>query len=205
MIITNEAYHNLIQIQWESRKDEHTEDVERARADWYLILGKQIGEIATEINDGCPDHKLLQDIVSLADTVRSWYWTETKVKTPFIDVIQKEREFQDAKWGPQNHSRMKWYLIAAEEAGEIADAVKSKDRDSLLITEIIQLSAVLQAWVTSRDWFYPPQDPHVTKCTNCETVFETQDGDIIRCPNCNTCHYMDGRKSIEQPFLKEKP
>ena len=153
MLITTDAYHNLIQVQHEARKDELTEDPGRLRTEWQLKVAKQMGELATEINDGCRDQRLLQDIINLAETLRSWYWLETEDEIPFIDVMAKERKLQDEQWGPQNHHRMKWYLIAAEEAGEIADAVDSDETDIKLIPELIQLSAVLQAWVTSHDWF----------------------------------------------------
>ena len=193
MIITNEAYHNLIQIQWESRKKQLLKDPERTRTDWFLRLSRQLGELATEINDQCTDPTLLQRIISVAETLRSWYWLETEEKESYPTVIGNERHHQDQKWGPQHHTRNKWYIIAAEEAGEIAQAIEDNLDDKHLIHELIQTAAVLQAWCTSHDWFYEPDSPHTTHCKNCNETFETQPGDIIRCPDCHQTYFMDGR------------
>ena len=70
----------------------------------------------------------------------------------FNDLIEMERNAQDAKWGEQNHSNEKWANIALEELGEVAKAVIEND-DVALMPEIVQLAAVLQAWMTSRDWY----------------------------------------------------
>lgn len=34
--------------------------------------------------------------------------------------IARERDRQDAKWGPQNHSPLEWMAILSEEVGEAA-------------------------------------------------------------------------------------
>lgn len=73
-------------------------------------------------------------------------------KEAFNDLIQIERNAQDAKWGPQHHSDEKWLTILMEEVGEAAKAVLEKDEEALF-KEIVQVAAVLQAWVTSRDFF----------------------------------------------------
>lgn len=73
-------------------------------------------------------------------------------KEAFNNLIQIEREAQDEKWGEQHHSDEKWLAIAVEEFGEIAEAVLEGNEEGLL-EEIVQLAAVLQNWVTSRDFF----------------------------------------------------
>jgi hypothetical protein len=37
--------------------------------------------------------------------------------------VARERERQDAKWGPQHHTLAEWLMILAEEVGELAEAV----------------------------------------------------------------------------------
>ncbi|MYF97761.1 hypothetical protein F4212_01295 [Candidatus Poribacteria bacterium] len=67
----------------------------------------------------------------------------------FQDFIQQEREYQDRKWGKQNHPDEKWLAIFVEEVGEMSKAILEKN-DVELFEEIVQAAAVLQAWVTSR-------------------------------------------------------
>lgn len=68
------------------------------------------------------------------------------------DDIYKERERQNAKWGPQRHPHETWYVIAAEEGGEVAQAIQAnkgwgKPTDAQnLYEEIVQQAAVLQAF-----------------------------------------------------------
>ena len=71
----------------------------------------------------------------------------------FFDLAQIERQAQDKKWGEQQHSDEKWCNICMEELGEIAKAVIENQPDSRLLAEIVQLTALLQAWTTSKDWF----------------------------------------------------
>lgn len=66
-------------------------------------------------------------------------------------LVDDERESQTEKWGQQFHADPKWYLIAAEEFGEVAKAQLEYDETGLLM-EIVQVMAVLEAWVTSREW-----------------------------------------------------
>lgn len=72
-------------------------------------------------------------------------------KQAFQDLIQMEREAQIAKWGPQEHPDERWGMILLEEAGEVAKAVLEKN-DSALLQEMVQVAAVLEAWITSRAW-----------------------------------------------------
>ncbi|MXV74509.1 hypothetical protein F4Z99_09540 [Candidatus Poribacteria bacterium] len=155
MEITRTQFHGLIQVQWEAREKE--KDTKYLVDQWNTKISAKFGELARSINDNSADSMLLQDIVILADLLRSWYWVIGK--EDFFHATEKEREFQDARWGQQEHSRRKWFMIAAEEAGEIAEAIENTKEGSEYPTEkiteeIIQLSAVLEAWVTSHDWFY---------------------------------------------------
>lgn len=65
--------------------------------------------------------------------------------------VQEERRRQNGKWGVQRHSLEKWFVIASEEVGEVAEAIqaqdswsKSTDADNLY-EECIQVAAVFQA------------------------------------------------------------
>ena len=73
-------------------------------------------------------------------------------KKAFNDLIQIERNYQDEKWGEQNHSDEKWLAILLEELGEASKAVLEGDEVGLL-EEVVQVGAVLQHWVTSRDFY----------------------------------------------------
>ena len=188
MIITPQAYQNLIQVQWEARKDEHSADVARQKNEWGSKITAQLGVLATNINNNSEDHSILADIVTLADYTRSFFWRICDTSDDFQGRVNTERQLQDIQWGYQVHSRHKWFLILAEEVGEVSEALDQKKPDTEITTELIQLSAVLQAWVTSRDWFYPPQTPHVTGCKKCGTAFETKEGQLIKCPECETQH-----------------
>lgn len=74
-------------------------------------------------------------------------------KKAFNDLIQIERNNQIEKWGEQNHSDEKWIVIILEELGEAAKAVIEKNEEGLL-EETVQVAALLEAWVTSRDFFF---------------------------------------------------
>ena len=78
-------------------------------------------------------------------------------KKAFNDLIQIERNNQDKKWGPQHHSDEKWLTILMEEVGEAAKAVLEKDEPSLF-QEVVQIGAVLEAWVTSRNFFWKDEE-----------------------------------------------
>lgn len=156
MEVSLNAYQELIQIQWESRNIEN--DPKLNSHQWNTQISAKMGEIATIINDNSPDQTLLNNIIIVADLLRSWYWTS--LKDDFNEAVKKERKIQDELWGEQEHSRRKWFMIAAEEAGEIAQAItetETKEPHRKITQEIIQLYAVLQAWVTSHDWFQEKQ------------------------------------------------
>ena len=72
-------------------------------------------------------------------------------KEAFNDLIQIERNAQDEQWGEQRHSDEKWLAIILEELGEAAKAVLEKNEEGIL-EETVQVAALLQAWVTSRDF-----------------------------------------------------
>lgn len=67
-------------------------------------------------------------------------------------MISVEREYQLKKWGEQKHSDERWLAILAEEVGEVAKAILEND-DVELLKEMCQVGAVLESWVTSRDFF----------------------------------------------------
>jgi len=195
MIITTEAYRNLIQINWEARCKEYSktesqtiQDIHWLPEEWNTKITARLGILATSINDNSPDHVILPDIVTLADYARSWFWIITPNTDDFYKEVDAERERQIIQWAHQVHGRCKWFLIVAEEVGEIAEAIDLGKPDSEIATELIQFSAVLEAWATSRDWFYEPQTPHTTKCQNCGITFETEEAQLIKCPECHRQH-----------------
>ena len=61
----------------------------------------------------------------------------------FQALVQTERLAQDNKWGPDKaHKFGKWYLILAEEMGELAKAILG---DGNWLEELLQVAAVCQA------------------------------------------------------------
>lgn len=69
-----------------------------------------------------------------------------------FDLINKERDKQDAKWGalPRNLSDMVWLTVLVEEVGECAEAILKRDWDNLKL-EIIQVATVAIAWLEDNE------------------------------------------------------
>ena len=65
-----------------------------------------------------------------------------------INLILKERQKQDIKWGEQNHDVYKWLAILGEEVGEANKAALEDSRNDL-IHELIQIGAVTVAMIES--------------------------------------------------------
>lgn len=83
-------------------------------------------------------------------------------KDAFNDLIQMERNAQDEKWGEQQHTDEMWLTILLEEVGEAAKAVLEENDEALLV-EVVQVAAVLENWVTSRDFYDSPLIKDVLK------------------------------------------
>lgn len=83
-------------------------------------------------------------------------------KDAFNQLIQIERNAQDEKWGEQRHTDEKWLTILLEEIGEAAKAVLEENDEALLV-EVVQVAAVLENWVTSRDFYDSPLIKDVLK------------------------------------------
>ena len=68
-----------------------------------------------------------------------------------LDMVRDEREYQDAKWGPQQHSPVMWLAILSEEVGEVAGAALRHHWDDVspdeYVRELIQVAAVAVAAV----------------------------------------------------------
>lgn len=62
-----------------------------------------------------------------------------------MDLVRKERERQDKKWGMQHHEAPVWKLILDEEFGEVAKSYLENDHQNYLV-EMIQSIAVMVAW-----------------------------------------------------------
>lgn len=85
----------------------------------------------------------------------AWIVSATEVTT-IVERVEAERRYQDGKWGgPANddrHSNGTWSLIMGAEEGEVAEAalaltwIDSRQRREALIHELVQVSAVAQAW-----------------------------------------------------------
>ena len=69
-------------------------------------------------------------------------------KSDIIQLILKERQRQDEKWGEQNHDVYKWLAILGEEVGEVNKAVL-EDNYSEILDELIQIGAVTVAMIES--------------------------------------------------------
>jgi NTP pyrophosphatase (non-canonical NTP hydrolase) len=68
------------------------------------------------------------------------------VRQGVFELVEAERDRQDAKWGEQNHVDDYWLGIAVEEVGEVAKAVIERDDDAVH-EEIVQTIAVLFGWL----------------------------------------------------------
>jgi len=79
-------------------------------------------------------------------------------ENPPLACVAMERIKQDAKWGEQNHSDLRWLPILIEEVGEVGETVNEayphKERlykyeacIENLEYELIQVAAVCMAWV----------------------------------------------------------
>lgn len=66
-----------------------------------------------------------------------------------LELIMLERARQDRKWGQQNHDDPTWYMILAEEMGELAKAILPKDygQDGDAEEELVEVAAVALAWL----------------------------------------------------------
>ena len=71
--------------------------------------------------------------------------TEYDSRAPF-DVIKAEMVRQNKLWGDPSHSPLRWYVILAEEVGELAQAVNQDDMEHAR-EELIQVAATAANWV----------------------------------------------------------
>ncbi len=64
-------------------------------------------------------------------------------------LVLLERKYQDKKWGVQNHSFEKWYLILTEEVGECAKAYLEAGEviTPEVVAEAMQVAAVAHAMI----------------------------------------------------------
>jgi NTP pyrophosphatase (non-canonical NTP hydrolase) len=69
-----------------------------------------------------------------------------------LDEVGAERNRQEKLWGPQNHPASYYYLILAEEVGEVAKAIlENKSSVAHTRSELVQVAAVAVAMVESLD------------------------------------------------------
>jgi NTP pyrophosphatase (non-canonical NTP hydrolase) len=73
-------------------------------------------------------------------------------RTDVFELINKERDKQDAKWGalPRCLSDVVWLTILMEEVGECAQAVLKMDWSNLRV-EVVQVAAVAIAWLEDKE------------------------------------------------------
>lgn len=67
-----------------------------------------------------------------------------------LDQIYLERERQDEKWGPQDHTLEGWYTILGEEVGEVAMAILEEWHTNVR-EELVQVAAVCVAMIEDID------------------------------------------------------
>ena len=62
---------------------------------------------------------------SIARTERQtvYLWETTDITLCFAELVKKERQYQDEKWGKQNHHQYVFLGILLEEVGELSDAI----------------------------------------------------------------------------------
>ena len=78
------------------------------------------------------------------------YPSQQQTRDVFKDVLN-ERVAQEAKWGQQDHVPPWYYLILAEEVGEVAKTILEGKSVYTIRTELIQVAAVAVAMVESMD------------------------------------------------------
>ena len=69
-------------------------------------------------------------------------------QSQILNLIKKERERQDKKWGIQNHNIFKWLAILGEEVGEVNKSALENNYQEV-ISELIQIGAVTVAMIES--------------------------------------------------------
>ena len=75
------------------------------------------------------------------------------------DLIKEERQFQNEKWGEQNHDDYRWLAILTEEVGELAQAILHDEfggrAAGTAVAELVQVAAVAVQWLECMDRRYP--------------------------------------------------
>ena len=69
-------------------------------------------------------------------------------QSQILNLIKKERERQDRKWGIQNHNIFKWLAILGEEVGEVNKSALENNYQEV-ISELVQIGAVTVAMIES--------------------------------------------------------
>lgn len=69
-------------------------------------------------------------------------------QSQILNLIKKERERQDKKWGIQNHNIFKWLAILGEEVGEVNKSALENNYQEV-ISELVQIGAVAVAMIES--------------------------------------------------------
>jgi hypothetical protein len=78
-------------------------------------------------------------------------------KQDYLELVSRERNRQDQKWGEQNHHILQWFSIIDEERGEMSKAWNEYTFDfhpahiEELRTEAIQTCACIVAMLESMD------------------------------------------------------
>ena len=66
----------------------------------------------------------------------------------FSIKVRLERDRQDKKWGKQQHPDFFWLTILVEEIGEVAKSLLEENETE---SELIQVAAICEAWMTQND------------------------------------------------------
>lgn len=154
MKITKQAFYDLIQIQRNAQDakwgEQHDSDEK-----WLATVVKRLGGLSKAVLEK-NEVEFLTKIVEVGGLLQDWV-AFRGFKVDFYKLIQLERDAQDKKWGPQHHSDERWLAITIEEVGEVSEAFQDKG-DTEFLKEMTQVAAVLENWVTSRDWYEEKRD-----------------------------------------------
>ena len=124
-------------------------------------------------------------------------------RTNAWELINQERDRQNAKWGVQNHDDYRWLAILSEEIGELAEAMLHTEfgghASGMERTELVHVAAVAVQWlecmerrkangtqVITCEWQSDPDGIWSTQCGK-DWVFEAGgpvENEMRYCPIC---------------------
>ncbi|MBD3191302.1 MAG: hypothetical protein GF308_11690 [Candidatus Heimdallarchaeota archaeon] len=115
----------------------------------------KIADFTKLLPNGPSSDKLIQNIEQELQNCRDSLNTIVRVlqepRRKVFSQIDKERLFQDREYGfERRFTAPAWYIILAEEIGEVAEAIQGSSTEQLK-EELIQSAAVIVAWLETID------------------------------------------------------